>query len=860
MSQPPSIIKKIKLIIWLLGIASLAILFLVTSYFAIHILKRQTSLEMERLFNSCTNLIENYLYRDDLLIKYLLKVAPAGELEVLKEYLKKQLPKITSNKKYALLSKENRIILVGDKRFRDYLDLDLSGFEYIKRHKRISRVHQSIFVKSPVVTFLYEVPGGYSLIFERDLEPLRHLLSKVTSPSIKGSMVFILSNHGTVVYHPQKELVERRENLRSTFESINGPDQYGLYMLKMAGDRYWCFRRLLDVPKGWEFYAITPWKNALIYIWKNLWPVLGVIFAIFVFTLFIADKIFDKLITRPIDRLSEVLSSLDLNGIHKSSLLNIKELSDSLEMRNISTSIDRMLNAIYKSQEDLLKKEEILRTVIEYATDWAYWIDENGQFKYNSHRCYEITGYTQEEFKKKPALLLDIVHPDDKELFKKHLDNMKIQRTHEPHENMEFRIVRKDGEVRWVSHSCSKVYDGDGNFLGVRGSNLDVTDQKLATLELSKVEKLKSLGVLAGGIAHDFNNLLTAILGNISLSKLKAQDDLDLFKRLDAAEKAAYRAQALTQQLLTFAKGGAPIKKVISLKKIILETAEFSLKGSNVACKFDFAKDLWSVKVDPGQISQVIQNMVINADQAMPDGGIITIKAYNLPLEQGVHQFLPEGNYVVITIEDKGSGISPEDLPRIFDPFFTTKKMGSGLGLAVCFSIVRKHGGFIDVESKKNYGTKFTIYLPALGEDIEKTETKEAKISSSTKGKRVLVMDDEENIRELLRESLIYLGYEADVAKDGKEALKKYKDAREKGKPFDAVIMDITVPGGMGGKEAVKFILKEDPNAKVIVSTGYSKDEVIKNFQEFGFCAALPKPYKLEELSSILISVFSNQN
>ncbi len=294
-----------------------------------------------------------------------------------------------------------------------------------------------------------------------------------------------------------------------------------------------------------------------------------------------------------------------------------------------------------------------------------------------------------------------------------------------------------------------------------------------------------------------------------------------------------------------------------SLKKIILETTDFVLKGSNVACSFEFAEDLWAVEVDPGQFSQVIQNLVMNADQAMPNGGTITIKGKNVEIEDRKHKFLPRGKYVLISIEDQGVGIPKEHLSKIFDPYFSTKDQGSGLGLAVCFSIIRKHGGYIRLDSEVGKGTRFDIYLPAAQTKLENVEHNERLPSTQIERKRILVMDDENNILDLLKESLNYLGYDVELTRNGEDAIKCYENAMREGRPFDAVIMDVTIPGGMGGKEAVKILLDKDPSARVIVSSGYAEDDIITNFKKYGFCEALVKPYKLEELNNTLLKVLS---
>ncbi|MCD6374094.1 MAG: response regulator [Caldisericaceae bacterium] len=387
----------------------------------------------------------------------------------------------------------------------------------------------------------------------------------------------------------------------------------------------------------------------------------------------------------------------------------------------------------------------------------------------------------------------------------------------------------------------------------------DVSIERQLEEEILKSQKLESIGLLAGGIAHDFNNILAGILGNAQLAKLNLGKDDLVKKYLDGIEEASLNASQLTKQLLTFAKGGEPVKEIISLTDILTEGVEFALRGSNVSANFEIDSDLWPVEADKGQINQVINNLVINAIQAMPGGGTLTIKAKNCTKEEIIQPELEGDYFIKIQVSDTGHGISEKDLAKIFDPYFTTKQRGSGLGLATSYAIIKKHGGIITVDSRLGEGTSFTIYLPARPEAEVNEEHKEAKIHSF-KGKRVLVMDDEEYIRELMGSFLEMLEIEADFANDGQEAIEKYKLSLEQKRPFDAIIMDLTVRGGMGGREATAEILKLNPQAKVIVSSGYSTDGTLANYQEQGFIARLNKPFTLEELNNILIEVLSSKN
>jgi CheY-like chemotaxis protein len=359
--------------------------------------------------------------------------------------------------------------------------------------------------------------------------------------------------------------------------------------------------------------------------------------------------------------------------------------------------------------------------------------------------------------------------------------------------------------------------------------------------------------VLAGGIAHDFNNILAAILGSISLSKLDLKRAGRTYKLLEEAETACSRAKELTQQLLTFSRGGAPIRKAASITELIMASSAFALRGSKVSCDLRISDGLWPADVDVGQISQVIHNLILNADQAMPAGGVIHVAGDNTDVVHSDGLPLQPGRYLKISVKDRGTGIPEEHLSKIFDPYFTTKRKGSGLGLAMVYSILKRHGGHITVESKLGVGTTFHVFLPASEKEApEIMEEKRGPVAG--KGK-VLVMDDEEMVRALAQEMLVHIGYDAEVARDGSEAITLYKRAREAGEPFDAVILDLTVPGGMGGKEAMERLKEIDPEIKAIVSSGYSTDPVMSNYRDYGLRGVVAKPYDIEELSKTVNDV-----
>lgn len=413
-------------------------------------------------------------------------------------------------------------------------------------------------------------------------------------------------------------------------------------------------------------------------------------------------------------------------------------------------------------------------------------------------------------------------------------------------------LITKDGRELSIADSGAPIRDSESRIIGVVLVFRDVTEQLKTEKELLKIKKLESVGILAGGIAHDFNNILAAILGNINLALFDKELQANTRNLLSEAEKASLRAKDLTQQLLTFAKGGDPVRETSSLKNVIQESANFVLHGDKVACEYHIPDNLWLADIDKGQISQVIQNIVINARHAMPGGGTIVISCENLPaVSKKQLPHAKEGRYIKITILDSGIGIADNLIDKIFDPYFSTKHEGSGLGLAICQSIINKHDGDILVESSPSKGTTFTIYLPASDKPRQQPRL-EPQIATAAAQNRILVMDDDEMVRNICRAMLGKMGHEVLLARDGREAIDLFKEAKQTGAPIDLVIMDLTIPGGMGGKEAAIELLKFDASAKIVISSGYSNDPTMANYQAHGFFAAIVKPFLLKDLSSVI--------
>ena len=640
-----------------------------------------------------------------------------------------------------------------------------------------------------------------------------------------------------------------------------------------------------------------------------------------------------------------------------------------------------------KAERELRESEKRYRMVADYAYDMECWRDIDGTFIHISPSCREITGYSQDEFYARPLLMNEIVIDEDKPIFIDHRHEVAHDGSFKP---IEFRIRHKDGSIRWLNHICRPVIGSDGENLGVRGSNRDITVRKQAEIALVvekerllvtlrsigdgvittdnrgvvtmlnpvaerlsgwpgseavgrpieevfrlvhertrkprsnpaaralaenrvveianhtlllardgteiaiadsaapivdndgerygvvlvfrdvrnekqlqferlRAGKLEAVGLLAGGIAHDFNNLLMGLQGSLDLIRLAARREPEaVLRHVDKAETAVSRAVSLTRQFLTFAKGGSPVRERADLPSLVRESAEFVLHGSQVKLECDFTLPVYEVEIDGGQISQVVNNLVTNARQAMDDAGVVRVEISNLDLDEGsAPRFgLVAGSYVRVAVVDHGPGIDPGLIDKIFEPYFTTKEKGSGLGLATSYSIISGHGGYLGVDSRSGSGCEFYFLLAASKEPVSETGPTPAvpadKTSGLFAGKRILVMDDEEIIREVVTEILTLLGFEVVCVAAGEELLEVFQERRDRGEEFDVVLLDLSIPGGMGGREAIIRLREIAPKIKAVVSSGYSQDPIMADFRGYGFDGVAAKPYGIDSLVETL--------
>ncbi len=565
-----------------------------------------------------------------------------------------------------------------------------------------------------------------------------------------------------------------------------------------------------------------------------------------------------------IDDFNKMVSTLAATTVSKQLL----ETSEA-KLKQANSELRREISDRERTEEALAAETERLNITLRSIGDGVITIDAAGRIVLMNNAAEKLTGWPHAEAAGQDLSQIYRTAPDnpaDREPGSN--GSPDGPKAAELSLNQKI-ILTREGETRTIAETKSAILDRAGGILGTVIVFRDITEEKRIEEELLQARKLESLGVLAGGIAHDFNNLLAVILGNISFGKMFLNEaQKKVADRLAEAEKACMRGRDLTYQLLAFARGGEALRSVVAPGLLIEESVKSCLEGSEVSVSFAFSRTLPLLKVDEGQISQVIQKIVKNAEEAMADKGVLEVSAESVALRRGNAMALKPGKYVSISVRDEGPGIAGPDLQRIFDPYFTKKEpghqKGTGLGLSICYSIVRDHGGTITVESARGKGSLFRIYLPAAPPDSSlaaraaDTPNAAPEETDGPKG-RLLFMDDDRGVRDVMVEMLLHFGYQVGFASNGLEAIEQYQEAARDGRPYDAVIADLTVPDGMGGKELIKELQTIDPAVRAIISSGYSNDPVLRDFKAHGFKGYVVKPYKIEELCSVLDRVIGGR-
>ncbi len=538
-----------------------------------------------------------------------------------------------------------------------------------------------------------------------------------------------------------------------------------------------------------------------------------------------------------------------------------KGLLQESEKRLLESNLDlrREIGIRSLAEKALAAEKERLTVTLRSIGDGVITVDTAGRVILINKAAEELTGYSQINAEGRFFPEIFAIREHEMQTAADDPVNAILRSTDGASLSRPYTLLGRGGTEHLVAMTASPIRSEDSTLIGAVIVFRDITEQQRMEGELLKARKLESIGTLAGGIAHDFNNLLAVILGNISFAKMLLTEDARAIKRLDEAEKATIRGKDLSYRLLTFARGGAPVRRLTILDDLIRDAAELTVSGSNSKCVYQFPDNLYKALIDEGQIRQVIHNLVMNAREAMPDGGTITITAENIDLARPNGIPLPPGRYIRIAIQDTGLGIPEENLERVFDPYFTTKEMGSekgmGLGLAICYSIVKNHNGYITITSRPAEGTAVYVYIEAQEPAVESSSFADA--AQTGKERRILYMDDEEQVRDVAEQILKHMGYRVEFARDGAEAIELFRKGAASGTPYDLVVLDLTVPGGMGGREAMENILAINPKVKAVVSSGYVNDAIVHDYKEYGFSGVVAKPYSLEQFRKVIETVLN---
>lgn len=506
-----------------------------------------------------------------------------------------------------------------------------------------------------------------------------------------------------------------------------------------------------------------------------------------------------------------------------------------------------------KAEEALAEDKEYLSVTLRSIADGVITTDRDGSVVLLNRVAEDLTGWRLQDAVGRP--LGEILQVVDEETREQNADPFdRVAGSGEVVMLSEGAVLLgHDGTERVVSYSGAPIRSQAGKIRGMVLVIRDISERRKLEERLFKNRKLESVSVLAAGIAHDFNNILTGIMTSLFVARTQVKPDSETYQLLSEAEQSAFRASSLTKQLLTFAKGSTPVRQRLPVRELIEETAGFCLSGSLADYELELSEDLFDVELDRGQMDQALSSIIVNAEESMPDGGLIRIRAENRTI--GSEHGLPvrKGHYVAISVTDQGGGIPEDDLHRIFDPYYTTKPNHNGLGLTTAHSVVSQHDGCIDVESVVGKGATFYVYLPAAEVREQKHEwDMEDSTDSPVARRRVLFMDDEDYIRRTAAKLLEHIGYETTTAARGEEVLDLYRESLDESRPFDVVVLDLSVNGGKGARETISELRQLDPEVRAVVTSGYATDPILNDFRRFGFTAALSKPYTVQTIEQAI--------
>jgi len=671
----------------------------------------------------------------------------------------------------------------------------------------------------------------------------------------ESGFFFLISKDRKIILHPDKKRILSKDIAeganRSLDKAVKGFEGAEETITSTGIQALSAYKSLKS--KDWLVGAIYPAKEAFAPIYKARTTLL---LTLCIITLFVTAIIWSlmNILTKPFLNFTKHVESISTKT-GDDRLISIESTD---EIARLATAFNKMVTDLDRQQAELLSSKEHLSVTLRSIADGVIVTDINSNLILMNRVAETLTGWVQDEVLGSPLNSFFAIYDEKTRRPITHTVDQLLMNGNITTKPVYSILVSRDGIEYLTANSFAPIHNSSNVVIGAVLVFQDITEKRRLQNENIRSDKLESIGVLAGGIAHDFNNLLTSILGNISLAKMMVKSSPEkLQERLASAEFASLRARDLTKRLLTFSQGGAPIRKTICFSELLKSYTGLALSGSNAIFDLQIQDNLWPIDADFGQVGQVISNLLINADQSMPDGGKISIECCNFEISNETHLPLPPGKYLYLRVSDEGLGIHEEHINKIFEPYFTQKKNGRGLGLATVYSIIQNHNGHITVDSEIDVGTTFTLYLPASDNlldipSVDKTGTMHGKGN-------ILIMDDEESVRQITGNMLSHVGFSVDFAKDGDETISMFNNALHNGRTYDLVIMDLTIPGGMGGKETITRLKEIYPKVRALVSSGYSSDPILSDYINYGFLGVILKPYKVEELCMAVIDTLKTK-